>query len=248
MTGERAVSDVIGFVLVFALVASTVAIVSVSGLSSLEAARDAEQVDNAERAFDVLADNMADIYGEGAPSRATEISLEESRLETGDPVTVNITRVTASGTQTNNFTSLPIVYVGRNDERVVYSNGAVLREQRQGGLVVEDPPLLLSSERVVIPVVQTRAADRRNLSVSGTTVRIRAEKALRAPLISQPEAPAQDVILNVTTPRNEIWKRYLDRQPDTTCTTPRESTVECTVSDPDRLYVSLVRIDVDFEF
>jgi len=55
---RRAVSDVVGYVLVFSLVSLTVGVVSVAGVGALQDARDVEQANNAERAFDVLGDNV----------------------------------------------------------------------------------------------------------------------------------------------------------------------------------------------
>jgi len=51
-------SDVLGYVLVFSLVVTSVLVVTVGGLSAVENARDAERAQNAERAFDVVATNF----------------------------------------------------------------------------------------------------------------------------------------------------------------------------------------------
>ena len=58
---DRAVSDVVSYILVFALIISTVGIVSVSGISGLQDSRDGERVENAQRGFDLLADDVEDI-------------------------------------------------------------------------------------------------------------------------------------------------------------------------------------------
>ena len=68
----RGVSEVISFVLVFSLIAATVALVYVSGIGGLESTRSSQRVTNAERAFDVLHDNIANIHRRCTPSRATE--------------------------------------------------------------------------------------------------------------------------------------------------------------------------------
>ena len=93
---ERGVSDVVGFVLVFALVTATVGVVYTTGIQGLTGSRDVERVNNAERAFDVFANNVDDVIRRGAPSRATEVKLADADLHYGAPVTVNLT-LTGSG-------------------------------------------------------------------------------------------------------------------------------------------------------
>ncbi|MEA5386913.1 hypothetical protein VB779_07480 [Haloarculaceae archaeon H-GB11] len=94
---ERAVSEVVGFALVFSMIVAMVAIVTLGGMGQLQSARDFEQANNAERAFEVLADNLADVHQRGAPSRATEIDLEHAQLFVGDPVTINVSGEDTSG-------------------------------------------------------------------------------------------------------------------------------------------------------
>jgi len=66
---ERGVSDVVGYVLIFSLIVATVGVVTTVGFSTLEDRQDAERVNNVERAFDVFANNMENVYRDGAPSR-----------------------------------------------------------------------------------------------------------------------------------------------------------------------------------
>ncbi len=87
---DRAVSETISFVLVFSLIVASVGAVYAIGVSELEATRDAERIENAQRAFDVLADNVDDVL-EGAPSRGTEVKLAEATLRSADDASMNVT-------------------------------------------------------------------------------------------------------------------------------------------------------------
>ena len=110
---RRGVSETVGFVLVFSLVLLTVGTVLTVGYAGLQDARDAERVNNAERAFDVLANNIEDITARGAPSRGTEIRLAEASIGPGAPVTMNISGFAADGSRqfsTGNDTLDTIVY------------------------------------------------------------------------------------------------------------------------------------------
>lgn len=251
MMDERAVSEVIGFALVFGLVVSTVAIVSIVGFDELADTRDQEELNNAERAFDVLDDNMADIHESGAYSRATEMNLQSARLQVGQSVTINVTGVNQSGVLfVNTFTSQPIVYAS-GDARLVYSGGAVFRTENGNGLLVNDPPFLIDSGRVVIPVVQLQHSGTVT-STSGSTVRIRAENSQRQPIRGFAESPTryERIIINITapSPRSGLWMDYLQSQDGVTdCEQPRPDNIRCTIDDPQSVFVSRTLITYAFE-
>jgi hypothetical protein len=246
-TGRRGQSDVLGFILIFALVLSTVTVVAVFGFGTLEDTRDQEELNNAERAFDVLRDNMADIHEEGAPSRATEISLERAQLYPGDQVTFNVTAVDGTGNSVVNILSYSPVVFANGDTEIVYSAGAVIRNQRDGGVMLQKPPLLLNESRVVIPVVQTRYFGDVD-STSGGTIRVRAEQRRRQPLGRLVEAPTdyQSIHLNVTSPRSDIWQSYFESE-GLDCEAPRPNIVDCSLDDPEEMFISrtLIRWEIE---
>ncbi|QCC50009.1 hypothetical protein DV733_01690 [Halapricum salinum] len=245
---DRGLSEVLGFALVFALVVSTVILVALIGFGSLEETRDAEELNNAERAFDVLADNMADIYEEGAPSRATEISLQSAQLQVGDPIMMNVSAINASGgTEVNQFPIDPIVFES-GDSKVLYAGGATFRTQGDNGVMVAGPPLVNASENLLLPIVQTRHRGDVT-STSGQTVRVRAVNRQRRSVPGFNEDPTshQKIILNITSPRAGLWKSYLTEQQQLSCVTPREDNVRCTVDDPESVFLTRTLIIYEFE-
>ena len=171
---ERAVSEVLSFTLVFALIVTSVAIVSVSGLGSLQDVRDAEQLENAERAFDVLADNLADLHRQGAPSRATEISLGQAQLATEDNVTMTVKVKDDGGTtiDVGTWEIRPLVYSGNQERELVYEAGAIFRTNRDSGFVVRDPPLVVDDDRVLLSIIGLNSPQVQSLG--GSTVLVRA--------------------------------------------------------------------------
>jgi hypothetical protein len=251
MIGNRGVSDVISFVLVFSLVASAVGVISVYGFDMLQTVKDDEQLKNGERAFDVLADNLADIHETGAPSRVTEIDVEGAQITAGSTVTVNLTGVRPGGPNPENvFTFEPIVYSGNGEAAVVYAAGAMFRVQRQGGVVVLRPPFLIESDRVLFPIVQT-AHRGETSSYGGDTMQIRAEMSQRQPIggFTDNATTFEQLVVNMTTPRTVLWSRYFEKQPQTTCRTPRPGNLRCTIAntDGDTLFASRTLIEYRFE-
>lgn len=217
---ERAASNLIGFLLIFSLVASVIAIVSVTGVDALNDVKRGEQVNNAERAFDVLADNMNDVHREGAPSRATEISLQDAQIQTTGNATIN---VSARGDDPDeaNFTvvqeSNTIVWEAKEGRptTVAYEFGAVIRDQRNGGLMVKQPPIQWDQDRMIVPVIDTDAIN--STVSSGRTVRVRGIRG--SPGIAFTGDVEYDAIwVNVTSIRAEEWGDYIESQTDTSCT------------------------------
>ena len=247
---DRGVSETLGFVFVFAIIVFSVGTVYAVGMSGLQDARDAERVDNAERAFDVFADNVGDVVTGDAPSRATEVKLADARVYVGDPVTVNVSGTNGAGPDFSyEYELAPIVYDAGGDTRLVYAGGAVFRTERTGGVVVTDPPLVLNSERVAVPIVQTRS---RSQSIGGsTTILLRAntpDNEARKVLVGR-RSGNYDVTVNVSSPRAELWRRTLSARPDVDCSIGVNSPTlaSCVVTDADRVYVTVTRIDVTFE-
>lgn len=264
---ERAVSDVIGFVLIFALITSTVSIVYAFGFTGLEDAREEEQLSNAERVFDILADNVADLHERGAPSRATEIKLSEASLGYGSQtsLTVEVTNMPSS-TPTYSTNLDPIRYTSADSPvRLVYENGAVFRERpNAGGLVLERPGSLFrvdgTTKTAVVPFIQTRRSG--SAVVSGSsTVRIRTENtgsrvmgahSTPTDADSDPDSDGTDeyavtYTIETTSTRAPLWEATLEERISwrSDACSVSGGTVTCSFG-VERLYVTTTRIDVSF--
>lgn len=217
---DRAVSETLGFVLAFALVVGTVGAVYTFGIDGLQDAQQDEQINNAARAFDVLADNMADVYLHGAPSRATEISLAGATLSIGDPITVTVTAVNTSDPLDNTSVSMhprPLVYSGIQDSRLVYVGGSVLRSDRDASVMLIEPGWIVTRRTAVIPFVHTYPTGGITRMSGDSTVLVVAHRQSNQ-LVGQlstemgPGNPDARVNVTVESPRAIAWKRYFEAQ------------------------------------
>ena len=206
---ERGVSDVVGYVLVFSLIVATVGVVTVTGFGTLEDRRTAEQINNAERALDVFANNVENLYRDGAPSRATEMRLSGGTLRYGEPV--NITVADATDPAINNTVQMtPLVY-SEGEAEIIYVGGAVLRSDRGSTVMLRNPPFRIGSERSLIPLIQTTDFPGvTSVSVDGT-VRITATAVGRTAVPEPALSEAEEIRLNVSSPRDEVWEGYFDQ-------------------------------------
>ncbi|SDZ87857.1 hypothetical protein SAMN04488065_0959 [Haloplanus vescus] len=253
---DRAVSEVLSFVLVFSLITLSVGTVSVFGLSSLQDTRNLERIDNGERAFDVLADNQLDIAHGGAPSRATEIKLAETTLTLADSLDSEVTL--SDGTSLGRTESRPVVFgqagdSGNLSRGVVYEMGAVLRVDQGGAVMQRTPPFRFDENRTVIHYLtlesQTGTVQRRSGS---TTVLVRSVHGTTT-LLAHHE-PSDEVTITVDTEprRAEAWKRYfeteLDGMSDGTPCQPLDGsgTVTCSFETEDiRITRTTIRVQID---
>jgi len=247
MREDRGLSEVIGYTIIFGIVITSVVLLSASGTTTLEDIRDDEQGANAERAFDVVADNMAAVYQRDSPSRATEIDVGNSELFYGDYTTINVS-LRESGTVERSYEHelRPVVLRASSDSELVYEAGAVFRTEREGGTMLRDPPLLLSDSRIHVPIVRTDAPQVQ--AVSGTTALLRGKSTNREVLF-RPDtiSPSPDELeINVTSPRYEIWERHFEDETPMSCTTdPSTESVTCDMAiTDDTVYVTLQEIEL----
>jgi hypothetical protein len=207
---DRAVSEVISYVLVFSLIIATIGIVSVVGFAGLEDRRNAEQVDNTERAFDVFSYNMEDSYERGAPSRATEMRLSGGTLLYGDRV--NITVEESGGGQNVTARPRPLIYTS-DDTSIVYTAGAIIRTDRGSARMMDGPPFYFDADRIMLPLIETsRPADQ---SAAGGERTLRVTSSLRQVNETTPSAlqtPSGNVTITVESPRADAWERYFEKR------------------------------------
>lgn len=235
---ERGVSEVLSYALLFSMILTMVGVTYTAGVADLRVAQQSEQIQNTERAFEVFASNVADIVYRGASSRSTTVTTSGSSVGLGDPVAFNLTLLDEGVSYSASVR--PVVYHGDSAD-VVYSNGAVIHEGRDGSVLLHEPPMLLE-DRVLVPYVITRAAGPERVG-GESTVLIGTDSASRSAFLEPAETgDSYQLRLNVTTPRTGVWRRYLTSEADASCTTTGE-TVSCTFT-AERVSVSVVRVDV----
>lgn len=253
---DRAVSETLGFVFVFALIVTTTAVVYTLGTQNLQNFRDQEQLNNAELAFDVLGENMNDLRERPIPSRATEVRLVGARLVYGDPVEINVSGVLhetgnppdPSVSFSETYTTTPIIY--RNDAvegaQFLYVGGMVIRENSGGAVMVSDPDYIIGPDNSLVSVIEVRPADPDAARAGDKTVLVRGEAVGRDALVT--ETRRYDLTINVSTSRAEVWRDYLDGQPGVDCpdATNDENFASCKTT-TESVFVTRTVVETNFE-
>lgn len=240
---ERAQSETLGFTFVFTIVLLTVALVTATAFPGLLALQDHHQVANAERGLEVFAENVDDVVRHAAPRRGTELPLAGGHLDSGAPVQLTISGVAVADsnrTFEQTFDLEPLVYRSGSGPHLVYLNGAVIREQDDGVVMVRDPRLLVTGEQTVLQVIQPTLPDRTVGGHSRTLV----GTARNESSVVAAHHQAYTVTINITSPRADAWQRYFEDELGLTCSRS-DSTVSCSFETQD-LYVTVVSVDVEY--
>jgi hypothetical protein len=244
--GERAQSNVLGFVLVFALITASVGIVTAAGLPVLEDRQDAERINNMERAFEILDENVDDVvYGE-APSRATEIRLTGGRIDVADSERVEI-RVQNSSNASDNATYAaaprPLAYASE-DTTIALSMGSLVRSEPTGSVMLTEPEWLVADDRAVVPLAVTVQGDGTTSLGGRLTVLVVTEAQFRGGdrFTTGPGSEA-NVTVTVESPRAAAWQRYFESRSLGTVVGATDDSVTYRFY-TDELYVPRVRIAV----
>ena len=213
---RRAVSETLGYILVFSIIVTTISTVSVVGFTGLEDRQAAEEITNVERALDVLRDNFADLQRYEDPRRATEVRLASGTLGTGESVRITLGQWDGGGFVSDRQTNVsfePLVY--RNDRsRVVYEAGVVFRSDRGRTIARSSTPFVDGGERAVIPVVATHPGGETTAVGGERTVLVVGERAPRGIKTSvfNSTVAGEDLRLRIDSPRADGWARQLDAE------------------------------------
>lgn len=210
---DRGVSETVGFVFVFALVTASIGVVYTTGIGGLEDAREDEQLTNAVRSFDVLADNVADLRREGAPSRATELELSDAGLGSADPVRIEVrvedTESDANATYARSLR--PLVYDAPVGE-AVFAAGATFRADGGSAAMHRRPGWIVDDRRSVVPLLVTYPRGN-STGVGGSSTVLAVAYRQSSDVLGRFEASAgatANVTVTVESPRAAAWGRYFE--------------------------------------
>lgn len=220
---RRGVSDLVGFAVVFGIVVLSIALVYTFGVSALTEVQHSEAVNNAGRAFEILADNMADIHRNGAPGRSTELDFESGELAMTGDVTMN---VNTNSTFSTSIVPSSIRYT-TGESGYYYTSGAVVRTGRTSASIVHEPPFRFSHDRIVVSMVETKEVGNVT-AIGGGSVRVSARSG--GTTVETLETGGVKFNISVSSPRYEAWHRYLTSQqlePKSCDVTPATNTVDC---------------------
>ncbi|UTF54066.1 DUF7289 family protein [Natronosalvus rutilus] len=161
---DRAVSEVLAFILVFTIIIGSVTMVSVFGMQSLTSYQEGEQLRNAERAMDALSDNFNDVVRyDGVTARAGELNLRGGSVSTahkGTELTVFVNDSTNVINRTDVTTGGLVYEAGSGTDTIAYEGSAIFRGDHTGNVALEEPMLRCRDDTAVISLLVIDAEPR----------------------------------------------------------------------------------------
>lgn len=251
MTGElfadeRGVRNVLGYVLTFSIIVVSVGVVSTAGYQQLTEFRETEQLGNAERGLELVADNFDDLQQGRASARSGDLDLAGGDLTVveGPEMRVSVTGSATDYEETLSVGGLRYRYRGTT---VSYENGALFRTSpRNDTGILSRPTLVCSDDRALVSVVSLRANDTEH--VGGGTAQVVGEvttRTVRFPRNRAGEGSVGDVdaaTVTVSSPRADGWAQYF-RDAGDWASTGTDAQYRC--SGLSEVYVRQTNVTVD---
>ncbi|USZ70729.1 DUF7289 family protein [Natronosalvus halobius] len=237
---DRAVSEVLAFILVFTIIIGSVTMVSVFGMQSLTSYQEGEQLRNAERAMDALSDNFNDVVRyDGVTARAGELNLRGGSVSTaheGTELAIEIERNGSPDAEYDVTTGGLVYEAGSGTDTIAYEGGAIFRGDHTGNVALQEPMLRCQdgSGTAVISLLVIDAEPRTLQSSEINQLRLMESKTTRRTYTG-----VDEVSITVGDSEYEMaWERTLEE---------RGFGGECTFSGGDgRVTIHVVYADLEY--
>ncbi|WP_265111286.1 DUF7289 family protein [Halosolutus halophilus] len=146
---ERGVTEVIAFILVFAIILSSVGVLYTTGFQAMDDYRENEQLSNAQRGMTSLGDNFNDVLRyDGVERRYGELTLRGGTIRTGgENTTIHVaTGWNGSDTSVANSTELGALAYEGESATVAYEGGGVFRRSGDYSFAIKQPQVRCTPE------------------------------------------------------------------------------------------------------
>lgn len=242
---RRGVSSTVAFVLVFALMISSIAVVTTIGFDALRDVQRSEQAIAASRAMASVGQGVDAIAAGERPTDATRLDLSGGRLSVVNETAVEVTVTGVGVTRRYRPQGLRYTSGGRH---TTYESGLLVRGTRGGqGLVLERPAMRCGDDHATLTVVELVPVEEGS-SVGGGGVTVAVERQAGGPTddlrpleFAPDDSPPQPTGVDVTVdgPLSGAWQQALEAR-GFTSTGP--GAVTCPV---DRVFVRHVGVQVE---
>lgn len=249
---EKGISDALGFVLIFSIVVVAALTVGTVGFEQLEQAKGNEQVNNAQRAFELIEQNFNEVQRSQAESRQGEIDLRNGEIRLVDPAGTSRITVTVNGTSITETVPLNELRYSIDDTVSAYEGGALFYADKNRNEVLNDGPEIYCRQRgsnsgkAMISLVTVQGTSpKRSGGIVEVTGTHNSSRLIFPQNRTGPDSQAQatGVTIQVDSEYEDAWRTYLLSQSDG-WTELAPNTYECTDSDGIEVYVRQSRLNI----
>ncbi|MEM3085868.1 MAG: hypothetical protein QXO51_07470 [Halobacteria archaeon] len=212
---DRAVSEVVGYLIIFAIVMLAMSVIYVNSLSAMLRTEEQSYLANVDQSFKVMSFNINRILAGSAPAQSMEVRLRDSTISLLQKSTLNVSWMnrTSGGNDTTGVETLATVEHYFRDRKIAYEGGGVWTKSPDGGVAMLSAPPFIVDNTTVIPYATLSTA---NTSRSGRSL-VHVELEVPCRVLGQCAPPVETkinatrVTLNVTSEYCDGWKTFFER-------------------------------------
>ena len=202
---ERAVSGIIGFILVFGIMLTSVGIVYVYGFPLLLETKDANHLKNVEQAFIVLGYNINRVVLGNTPSQEVELRMSGGTVTATGNNTMNITWFNGTGGE---YLLIPLTTIEYEFQgtTTMYEGGGVWVRYPWGDTVMLSEPLIINGSTIGISVGQYIGGSSSKSGTGFARVNIKGT----GPVDVVSENNALNINITISSEYYRGWERYFN--------------------------------------
>jgi hypothetical protein len=200
---DDAVSEVVGFILIFGIVVLAIGFIYVAGYPTLQSSMDASIFENAEQSFVVLQSNMKMVSLNQVPVKNLILKLHDTTISTTSESDITI----EYDNSTLYYPTGEIEY-SKDNKIITYENGGVWKKYPIGQVMVTHPYIYTSTMNNISITTISVVSINGNTSVSGRGI-VTLNMQHNASTLTTTSTPV-NVTLKINSTYAPLWKSYLE--------------------------------------
>lgn len=243
----RAMRNIVGFVLTFAVVISSAGVASTVGYDQLQGFSESEQLNNAERSLQIVEDNFESLQQGRATVRTSELDLADGSLTVRNESAM---RVRIHGTNFNETVPVGALEYRYSDTEIAFENGALFWTGEEGHTgLLRGPTMQCTERQAVVSVATLEPAESDH--VAGSTVEVTGVAETRELLFpvnrtgNDSVDDAEKANLTIDSPRADGWEQHFSEAGNWTAHDSRPDTYLC--DSVEEVYVRQTVIEVELQ-
>jgi hypothetical protein len=138
---NAAVSETLGYILLFAIVTLSMGVIYAIGYPALQSNMDANVFESAEQNFIVLQSNMERVAFDQTPVKVLKLKLQASSIAVTNESSISV----AYGGNLEKYSTGEIVF-SKDEKTIAYEIGSVFKKYpREASVMVSEPPIYVTS-------------------------------------------------------------------------------------------------------
>lgn len=148
MTGDRAVSETLGYILILGVVIMVTSAAFVNSYSVISNTREKVKSESMEQGFKKIRNIVEYTAYSKNPQKSIRLLVNEGTISVKEGNTMNITVVNTSGSLYSKTSEMGLIEYGYKDYTVAFENGGVWEKSPEGTTIVSEPRIFIYREQI----------------------------------------------------------------------------------------------------